>query len=85
MKTETSLSENQGMLCILNQEGDTKIIWDRSKPDEVDNARETFKRMKDKKYAAYSVKGKDGDKGEVIREFDPAAERIIFAPPMIGG
>jgi hypothetical protein len=70
----------------MNQEGDTKLIWNRSNTDEVENARATFDRLtKNLKYAAYSVKGKDGEKGEVLREFDPNAERIIFAPPMIGG
>jgi hypothetical protein len=85
LETATELAPDQGMLCVLNQEGDTKIIWDRRKPDEVENARRTFRHFVDKKYAAYSVKGKEGEKGEVIREFDSEAERIIFAPPMIGG
>lgn len=85
LDTNTELAPEQGMMCVMNQEGDTKIIWDRRKTEEVENARRTFKHFIDKKYAAYSVRGKDGEKGDVIREFDPEAERIIFAPPMIGG
>ncbi len=26
-----------------------------------------------------------GDKGEVITEFDPTAEKLILAPPVVGG
>jgi hypothetical protein len=85
LETTTELASNQGMICVLNQEGDTKIIWDRTNDAEVQNARQTFKHFKDKKYAAYSVRGKEGEKGEVIRDFDPDAERIIFAPPFVGG
>jgi len=71
-------------LCILDQTGDTKIIWDTDKPDEVENARETFNKLRKKGYAAYSVNRK-GDKGEVLREFDPEAEKLILAPPTVGG
>jgi hypothetical protein len=74
----------RGELVVMDRSGDTKIIWDSSKPDEVDTARQTFDRLRKKGYMAYSVK-KGGDKGEVIREFDPDAEKIILAPQMVGG
>jgi hypothetical protein len=73
-----------GELAVMDTSGDTKIMWDSGNKDEVDNARETFNRLKKKGYLAYTIKGK-GDKGEVIKEFDPEAERIIMAPPAIGG
>lgn len=71
-------------LLVLDVSGDTKIIWDPDKPEEVENARETFNRLRKKGYAAYSVNRK-GDKGEVIREFDPEAEKLILAPATVGG
>ncbi len=64
--------------------GDTKLIWDAGNQDEVDNARETFKRLQGRGYAAYAVK-KDGEKGKVVTEFDPEAEKIIMAPAVRGG
>ena len=71
---------------IMGQEGDTKIIWDKSNPDEVENARRTFNELVgQKKFIAYRVEGKKGEKGEIIREFDPDAERLILSPPMVGG
>jgi hypothetical protein len=74
-----------GEMAIMSKDGDTKIIWDRSKPDEVENARENFDRLTGKGYFAFSVKGSDGDKGEQINSFNPEAERIIFAPKLAGG
>ena len=73
-----------GEMAILDRTGDTKIIWDSANEDEVEEAKRTFKNLKDKGYAAYSV-NKKGDKGEVIKKFDADAERIIMAPPMVGG
>jgi len=74
-----------GELAVMGRQGDTKIIWDSDKPDEVENARRTFNDLRKKGYLAFSVKGKDGAKGEQISEFDPEAERLILAPPMRGG
>jgi hypothetical protein len=73
-----------GEMAILDRTGDTKIIWDSANEDEVEEAKRTFKNLKDKGYAAYSV-NKKGDKGEVMKKFDADAERIIMAPPLQGG
>jgi len=73
-----------GEMAILDRTGDTKIIWDSANEDEVEEAKRTFKNLKDKGYAAYSV-NKKGDKGEVMKKFDAEAERIIMAPPLQGG
>lgn len=71
-------------LRIMDGSGDTKIIWDSDQPEEVKVARETFKKLRKKGYNAYSVR-RLGEKGEVVTEFDPDAEKIILAPPMSGG
>ena len=71
--------------AVMGPEGDTKTIWDPEKPDEVENARRTFDTLKKKGYVAYRVQGKDGEKGEVMHEFDPKAARMIMALPMRGG
>ena len=67
-----------------NRHGDVKIMWDSDKSEEVASAREQFDRLRGKGYLAYKT-DKKGEKGEVIREFDPDAERIIMAPQMRGG
>jgi hypothetical protein len=71
-------------LCILDRTGDTKIIWDSTKKDEVSNAKRTFDDLKKKGYMAYAVK-KDGGKGELLHDFDEEAEKIILAPRLVGG
>ena len=73
-----------GELRILDKSGDTKILWDSAQDDEVDAARRTFDDLKKKGYLAYSV-DKKGNKGEVIKKFDPDAEKIIMSPALVGG
>lgn len=72
------------VLIVLDTTGDTKVEWDNEKAPEIENARRTFNELRGKGYAAYRMK-KDGSKGEVVREFDTHAERLILAPPMVGG
>lgn len=74
-----------GEMATMGRMGDLKVIWDRTKPDEVDAARLQFDAMRKKGYLAYSVKGKDGEQDRQIFDFDPNAERIILAAPMRGG
>lgn len=84
MIEELTLAETQHELCILDKTGDTKIIWDSTKKDEVANAKRNFDDLKKKGYMAYSVK-KNGEKGELLHDFDEEAEKIILAPRMVGG
>ena len=71
-------------MSIIDRTGDTKLVWDGDNPDEVSNAKRTFDDLKKKGYVAYSV-AKGGAKGEVLRTFDPEAEKLIMAPPLVGG
>ena len=73
-----------GELCIIDRTGDTKVIWDSRNPDEVEAAKATFDRLRAKGYLAFKVE-KNGDRGEVLREFDERAEKIILSPPFAGG
>lgn len=82
---DVKLTEHQGVLAVINQSGDKKTIWDRRNAVEVEAARKEFEFFKDKKFLAYKVEGSEGRRGEIITKFDPEAERIIFAPPMVGG
>lgn len=73
-----------GLLCAMDETGDTPMQWDRNDPEQVAKAQARFDDLKKKGYLGYKV-NKKGDKGAVIQSFDPMAERIIMAPPMIGG
>jgi hypothetical protein len=72
------------MAVMTPTDGDLKIVWDSDKATETEHARKTFDEFKAKGYLAYKV-NKAGDKGEVMRSFEPEAEKIILAPRMVGG
>lgn len=80
----SSALATRGEMIVLDETGDTKLIWDCEKQDEVDAAKKMFSDMKKKGYIAYKVDRK-GDKGEIMDSFDPEAEKIIMAPQMKGG
>jgi hypothetical protein len=82
---DVELEPGQSVLVELDKTGDTKITWDRSKPDEIEVARAAFANARARGMMAYKVTGKDGTKGEIMHEFDPQAERIILAPALRGG
>jgi hypothetical protein len=74
----------KGELAIMDPSGDTKVMWDSDNKDEVETAKETFLKLKKKGYIAYTVKGK-GEKGEIMKDFDPNAERIVMVPLPVQG
>jgi hypothetical protein len=71
-------------LAVLDHTGDTKTVWDSDNADDVENARETFDRLRAKGHVIYNVK-KDGEKGEVMAKFDKRAEKMIAVPRIVGG
>lgn len=75
----------RGAMAVMGVSGDTKYLWDKTQPIEVDAARANFVRLREQGYLAFKVTGRNGDKGEQITEFDPEISAIIFAPPMQGG
>jgi hypothetical protein len=82
---------NKSCFEIMGERGDTKHMWDKNKPAEVDAARALFNSLTGKRsdgghgYRAFHVKGKDGEPAEQMTEFEPDAERIIFVGPKQGG
>lgn len=82
---EMELQPGQSVMAVMDKTGDTKTIWDRNNEVEVEAARAQFKIFRDKGYTAFKVVGKEGTKGEKMHDFDPNAERIIFAPPLVAG
>lgn len=72
-------------LHITDEKGDTRLMWDPAVPDEVDTARAAFKAAKKKGMLAYAVNEEGGRTGEVIREFDETAGKIIMIRQTQGG
>jgi hypothetical protein len=77
-------TSHKGEICKLDSTGDTKLIWNTDSDDETAAAETMFNTLKGKGYIGYKVK-KDGSKGEAISKFDETAEKIIMAPPVVGG
>ena len=71
-------------LKVTVEAGDTKIIWDSEKSDEVDAAKATFDKLLKKGYKAFKVR-KDGEAGDKVSSFDESAEKVILVAPMAGG
>lgn len=71
-------------LAVMDRTGDTKLIWDSDKPDEVENARRSFNELKKKGYGIFHV-DKSGEAAKRMHEFDPDAEKLIAIKPIAGG
>lgn len=78
------IASGYGAMAVMGTDGDTKTIWDRHSPAEVEAARKHFKELLGKGFAAFKCT-KDGKQGEQVREFDANEERYIFVGPMAGG
>jgi hypothetical protein len=74
-----------GEIRTLGIAGDVKQLWDPNNPDEVAAARRVFDDLRRKSYLAFRVTDTKGKRGEQMTVFDPAAGKIIMAPPMAGG
>lgn len=74
-----------GCLEIIDQTGDTKIMWDKNNPDEVAMAKAAFDQAKKKKMSVFEAVGKKGEAGDRVDEWDPSIERLIAVPQMAGG
>jgi hypothetical protein len=82
---EAVVPEGHGLMSTLDRSGDTRHMWDRNNPDEVAAARSLFEELTGAGHIAYRAVGKRGTQGEVIRKFDPDAERIILVRQLVGG
>lgn len=82
---DVQTEQPKGEIAIMGREGDLKVIWNPRNHDEVDAAKEQFKALRKKGFAAFKATGKDGAQGEQIHDFDPEAGRIIMVPPLAGG
>lgn len=77
--------DTRHMLSITDGTGDTRIMWDPKNKDEVGAAKAAFDAAKSKGMLAYAVDDNGGRTGEVIREFDKKAGKIIMVRQPVGG
>lgn len=68
---------NQNVMRILSQNGDDRVVWDRTCPDQVKEAFKKFKELLKKGYTAFVVLA-SGERGHKISEFDPGLQEILL-------
>jgi len=70
-----------GIFSILSQpDGDKRVVWCRKILDQIKAAKDMFMDLISQGMVPYRV-GRDGKAtSEVMREFDPLAEEVIFMP-----
>jgi hypothetical protein len=78
------IEESDGVMVVLDRSGDTRHTWDRNNADDVATMSALFDKLTGEGKQAWSVTRK-GNKDQRITEFDPEAEKIIFAPALVGG
>jgi hypothetical protein len=69
---------------VMDRTGHTTVVWDPTKPAEVEAAEEHFDSLIERGYNAFRVEGAD-QKGERIRQFDPKAGKIMMFEQLVGG
>lgn len=68
-----------GLMRIMSQNGDDRIVWSRRIADEVREAHNKFKQLIQKGYRAYAILA-DGSRGHELRDFDPMVEECLLVP-----
>jgi hypothetical protein len=63
---------------ILSENGDDRIVWDRTDHKQVMEAKKTFNNYLNKGYKAYTVKQHGGGKGNRIDSFDDLLEEVVM-------
>lgn len=72
-------------IAVLDKTGDSKRIWDPKNAEEVEDARESYARLKGKGHAIYRVDPATGAKTELMPAFEPEAAKFLATPRMQGG
>ena len=81
---QAALQGGRAVFQLMDETGDSKKIWNPDVPDEVEDAKESFKRLKKAGYAFFHVDAK-GNQGEQMNEFAPRSGRYIAVKALAGG
>jgi hypothetical protein len=70
-------SPDHVLMRVLDDNGDTRLLWNRRNQPEVDEARAKFNEYLTKGYRAYVCRS-DGAKGRKVDTFDALLEEVIL-------
>jgi hypothetical protein len=82
---------NQHVMDIMDSSGHTTVTWDPTNAESVADARREFNRLRSSGFAAFQmdVVSENGivveEKGDLVREFNPAAGKLMMVPHRQGG
>jgi hypothetical protein len=78
---KTQTPENCGAFRILTKEdGDKRVVWDSNDMRQIHDAKKMFRDLIESGLVPYRVDEIGGASDQVMDEFDPTAEEVIFAP-----
>lgn len=71
-------------LIIMDRSGDTRQTFDTTNATELTAAEDRFKELTGSGFRAAKLSD-DGSPGQLLKSFDPTAERVLFIPALQGG
>ncbi len=79
-KLDDGQQPQAGQHCfrIMNENGDDRLVWDSGSIREINAAKKAFLDLVKKNMTPYRVGVGGNASSEVMDEFDPAAEEVIF-------
>jgi hypothetical protein len=78
------IPEDLSAIGVMNGRGHTSHVWKKSDEKQVEEARQLFTTLTAAGYRAFHMK-KSGKQGDLMKDFDPEAKRMLFMPPFAGG
>ena len=73
-----SLKPNQFCFRVMNENGDDRLVWDSKSLDELKEAKKAFVELVKQGMTPYRVGTNGKASAEIMKEFDPKAEEVIF-------
>lgn len=73
-----------GEMEILGKKGKKRLTWDSQSKEKIAIAEMEFKKRLEQGFLAFHCT-KNGSPGTQIHTFDPAENKIIILPPVVGG
>jgi len=73
-----------GVQIVMDRNGDTRHEFDVGDAKALTRAEERFRELTGKGFRAVAL-GKDGNRGTLLRTFDPQVEETLFIPQLQGG
>lgn len=81
---DAAIAAGKIIMCVLDDTGDARQMWDPNIPAEVEHARKSYDEAIAAGMRAFHVR-KNGEPGRMITEFPAEAGKVIFAPALQGG